>query len=174
MHTEQNLLFISVVGTTSWSQGADVVVLLYILAHSATEAYFMACCWTPFTQAGQYSAHRGQFNNRYSTRVSLALCLCLGGSTLAQTSVHDDGTANIDDHLEFVPEPVPAVGRQLRGKLLGASDTAHLHSAPSVTSSCSWSLRHPVYSKASFSLITQPFGRTPCSTAQLAHSILLE
>ncbi len=75
MHEEQNLPLVS---TTLGSQGADAVVLLYILAHRVTEAYFTARGWNPFTPAGQYSAvfcsHRGRFNNRYSARVSLALC----------------------------------------------------------------------------------------------------
>ncbi len=36
MHAEQNLLFVPLVGTTFGSQGADAVILLFILAHRAT------------------------------------------------------------------------------------------------------------------------------------------
>ena len=115
MHAEQNLLFVPLVGTTFGSQGADAVVLLFILAHRATEAYFTARGWNPFTPAGQYSAafcsHRGRFNNRFSARISLALCRSSGGRALARASAHYDGTADIDDDAEFVSMQAPAVGR---------------------------------------------------------------
>jgi len=115
MHAEQNLLFVPLVGTTFGSQGADAVVLLFILAHRATEAYFTARGWNPFTPAGQYSAafcsHRGRFNNRFSARISLALCRSSGGRALARASARYDGTADIDDDAEFVSMQAPAVGR---------------------------------------------------------------
>ncbi len=88
------------------------------------EAYFTAQSWNPFRPACQSSAafcsHGRLFNNRYSARVSLALCSSLGGHALTRTSAlgHYYGTADIDDDLEFVPAQV-LLARTRRQRLRG-------------------------------------------------------
>ncbi len=69
-HAGQNMLFVPLVGTTSGAQGADTVILHYVLVHLAAEAHFASSRWNLFTLVGKHSqafksgSHLGCFNNR--------------------------------------------------------------------------------------------------------------
>lgn len=92
-HEDQNMMFLGLVGTTLGRLSPDAILMSFGLAHRAAEAYFVAhgldaVSPTSGKLTPAFLLRRSNYEHRFTSRLSLALCRAAGSRGVPASAPH--------------------------------------------------------------------------------------